>query len=184
MSTDVPPQQTRAPGTGSGVSAGSGTAAGTRLLAELRDEIVRADNKASVLVATLGIAAGLVGGLLTGHDWSPGRLGPVPATAWWLGTVSLGVALVALLLAIRPRYRKSGWRPGLPLTYFQDINQAAALGRLADALADTERDASAALLTSLTSNSLIVARKHQCVRTGLAAFGLSAVLLAFALIAG
>ncbi|MEY9837210.1 Pycsar system effector family protein [Streptacidiphilus sp. EB103A] len=155
---------------------------GTRLLAELRDEIARADNKASVLVAALGIAAGLLAGLLSGHDWSPGRLPPASAAAWWPGTVSLGIALVSLLLAILPRYRKSDWHPGLPLTYFQDINQAVALGRLAEALADTERDPSAALLTALASNSLIVSRKHLCVRTGLAAFALSAVLLALSLV--
>ena len=162
----------------------AGAAAGARLLAELRAETERADNKAAVLVAALGITAGLLGGLLSGSGWSPGRL-PVPvAVAWWTGTASLAVSLLALMLAIMPRYRRSDWRPGLPLTYFQDIRLAADQGCLAEALADTERDPATALVDALTSNSRIVASKHRWIRTGLGCFGLSALLLGIALFTG
>jgi len=160
----------------------SGSVIGGRLLAELRAETERADNKAAVLVAALGITAGLLGGLLSSSGWSPRRLPAPVAAAWWLGTASLAVSLVSLLLAILPRYRRNSWRPGLPLTYFHDIKRAADQGCLAEALADTERDPTRALLDALTSNSRIVASKHRWIRTGLGCFALSALLLGTALV--
>lgn len=95
--------------------------AGARLLADLRAEIARADTKASVLAGALGIMAGLPGG----HRWSPAALSPTATILWWAGATSLVTALFALLLAVLPRYRRSTWEPGRPLTYFGDIRRAA-----------------------------------------------------------
>ncbi|KOG47852.1 hypothetical protein ADK38_45625, partial [Streptomyces varsoviensis] len=63
----------------------------------------------------------------------------------------------------------SQWQPGRRLSYFGDIQRAAALGRLADALADTERDPLTGLVVALTENSRIATRKHQWIRAGLVA---------------
>ncbi|QGV79090.1 Pycsar system effector family protein [Streptomyces ficellus] len=159
-------------------------AAAARLLADLRSEIARADHKASVLVAALGMTAGVVSGLLAGRGWNPSALSAPGAAVWWAGTAALAVALLALLLAIVPRYGGTSWEPGQPLSYFGDIREAVRRGRLAEALAETERAGAAALLAALTENSRIAARKHQWIRAGVLAFSAGAVLLPTSLLVG
>ena len=147
--------------------------AGLQLLGDLRAEIARADTKASVLVGALGITAGLLGG----HGRGPAALSPAASVLWWVGAASLLAALFALLLAVLPRYRRSSWEPGRPLTYFGDVQRAARSGGLAAAVAVTGREPAVALFCALAETSRIVARKHLWIRTGLTAFGCAAVLL-------
>ena len=90
---------------------------------------------------------------------------------------SLVIALFALLLAVLPRYRRSRWTPGRPLTYFGDIRRAAQAGRLSSALAETGRDPARGLLLALTETSRIAARKHFWIRAGLVSFGCAVLLL-------
>ncbi|MGW3953391.1 Pycsar system effector family protein [Streptomyces sp. NPDC004752] len=149
--------------------------AGTRLLADIRAEITRADAKAAVLVGVLGLTSGVLTVLPTGRI----RRIPTSATAlvWWAGATCLIVALLSLLLAVIPRYGRSRWEPGRPLTYFGDIQRAARTSELAEALVDTGRDPTVALLLALTEASRIAARKHLWIRTGLLAYVSAAVLL-------
>lgn len=157
--------------------------AGMQLLGDLRAEIARADTKASVLVGALGITAGLLGG----RGWGPAALSPTAAVLWWVGAASLVTALFALLLAVLPRYRRSSWEPGRPLTYFGDVRRAARAARagaLAAAVAETGRDPAVGLFPALAETSRIVARKHLWIRTGLIAFACAAVLLPGAALIG
>ncbi|MGW3634676.1 Pycsar system effector family protein [Streptomyces sp. NPDC005122] len=155
-----------------------------RLLADLRAEITRADSKASVLVAALGMTAGVFSGLLAGHDWTPAALSVPGAALCWAGVGSLAVSLLALLLAVLPRYGAPAWAPGHPLSYFGDIQQAVRLGCLRTALADTGRDPTGSLAKALTETSRIAARKHQWIRTGLIAFCVGTILLPASLLIG
>ncbi|MEV0037284.1 Pycsar system effector family protein [Streptomyces sp. NPDC050804] len=155
-----------------------------RLLAELRVDIARADSKASVLVAALGMTAGVFSGLLAGGVWAPDALSALATITWWTGTLTLVLALFALLMAVLPRYRTKGWAPGQPLSYFGDIHQAARSGRLETALIETERTSAAALVVALTETSRIAARKHQWIRVGLIAFCSGAVLIPGSLLIG
>ena len=95
-----------------------------RLLADLRTEIARADSKASVLVAALGMTAGVFSALLAGRNWNPAALTTFGTVVWGAGAASLVLSLFALLLAVLPRYRSEPWTPGQPLSYFGDIQQA------------------------------------------------------------
>ncbi|MFB7466555.1 Pycsar system effector family protein [Streptomyces sp. NPDC056224] len=165
-------------------SAPPGGEAATRLLADLRGEIARADSKASVLVGALGMTAGVISALLAGKGWRPGSLSTPGTAVWCAGAAALALALLALLLAVLPRYRSTEWRPGSPLSYFGDIRSAVRQGRLAEALADTDRDPAASLMAALAENSRIAARKHQWIRTGLFAFCTATVLLPAALLIG
>ncbi|MEV0368556.1 Pycsar system effector family protein [Streptomyces sp. NPDC050636] len=162
----------------------AGTATGIRLLEDLRGEIARADSKASVLVGALGMTAGLLGGVLTARGWRPSALPAPAAAAWWLGAGALIVSLVALLMAVLPRYRTSHWQPGQPVAYFGDIQRAAEQHELARALADTERDPTAALINALMENSRIVGSKHRWIRIGLGAFCAGSLLLPGAFLLG
>lgn len=155
-----------------------------RLLADLRTEIARADSKASVLVAALGMTAGVFSGLLAGRNWNPASLSTFGTVVWAAGAASLVLSLFALLLAVLPRYRSEPWAPGQPLSYFGDIQQAVRLGQLEAALADTRRDPTAALTSALTETSRIAARKHQWIRTGLIAFCTGTLLLPASLLIG
>ncbi|MFE9447347.1 Pycsar system effector family protein [Streptomyces sp. NPDC006739] len=150
----------------------------------MRGEIARADSKASVLVAALGMTAGVFTGLVAGRNWGPEMLSAAGTVLWWAGALALALSLFALLLAVLPRYRSGAWVPGRPLGYFGDVQQAVRQGRLADALADTERDPAARLTDALTQTSRIAARKHQWIRAGLIAFCVGTVLLPTALLVG
>ena len=85
-----------------------------RLLADLRTEIARADSKASVLVAALGMTAGVFSALLAGRDWNPAVLSTFGTVVWGAGAAFLVLSLFALLLAVLPRYRSEPWTPGSP----------------------------------------------------------------------
>ncbi|MEU8953921.1 Pycsar system effector family protein [Streptomyces sp. NPDC048518] len=164
--------------------AAPGTRAADRLLADLRTEIARADAKAAVLVAALGVMAGVFSGLLARREWSPASLSVPAASAWWSGVLALSMALLALLMAVLPRYGTSRWIPGAPLSYFDDIHRAARSGHLAEALADTERDPTADAVAALSATSRIALRKHQWVRASLLAFVFAAMLLPLSLLLG
>ncbi|MFI9826881.1 Pycsar system effector family protein [Streptomyces sp. NPDC051913] len=155
-----------------------------RLLAEMRGEIARADSKASVLVAALGMTAGVFSGLVAGRTWSPQSLSVPGAVLWWAGVLAFALSLFALLLAVLPRYGTGEWAPGRPLCYFGDVQRALREGRLSEALADTERDPAAGLTAALTETSLIAARKHQWIRAGLITFCAGALLLPASLLTG
>ncbi|WP_308290041.1 Pycsar system effector family protein [Streptomyces cylindrosporus] len=137
-----------------------------------------------MLVATLGMTAGLFSALLAGGHWSPAVLSSPAAGLWWTGAWALVISLLCLLLAVVPRYRVGTWAPGQPLSYFGDVQQAARLGRLADAIADTERNPSTGLTVALAANSRIAAQKHQWIRAGLIAFSVGIVLVPAALLLG
>lgn len=187
-STDGAPDDTAdgaRPDGGAGPDAGSDLVPlCERLLAELRTEVARADSKASVLVAALGMTAGVLSGLLAGRDWAPSELAAAGTVVWWAGAGALVLSLFALLLAVLPRYGVPKWAPGRPLAYFHDIRQAARQGQLTSALAETRRDPVTALTGALSEMSRIAARKHQWIRTGLIAFCAGTVLLPAALLIG
>ena len=155
-----------------------------RLLADLRTEIGRADSKASVLVAALGMTAGVFSGLLAGRGWTPSAMSTEGTVLWWSGALALGLSLFAMLLAVLPRYDCGAWTPGRPLTYFGDIRQAVRQGCLESALTDTEHNPLAALTEALTESSRLAARKHQWIRVGLIAFCVGTVLLPASLLIG
>ncbi|GAA1928093.1 hypothetical protein GCM10009716_39880 [Streptomyces sodiiphilus] len=155
---------------------------GDRLLAELRAEIGRADNKAAVLIAALGLISGLFGKLVADLGRSASALPAGGRVLLWAGALSLVVSLAALLLAILPRYRLGDWEPGMPLTYFGDIRRAAGQGLLAESLARTEQAPQHGLVAALDANSRIVALKLRWVRVGLSAFAAGVVLLPGALL--
>ncbi|GGY94800.1 hypothetical protein CP967_06905 [Streptomyces nitrosporeus] len=157
-----------------------------RLLADLRQESARADTKGSVLVAAQGMAAAALVGVLAVQGWKPTSLSVFGQALWWAGAACFLASLVSLLMAVVPRYHVRGWRPGLPLTHFADIRSAARRGHTAleEALRETDRVPTVALLVSLTENSRIVANKYGWLRMGIAGFTAALMLLPGALLVG
>ncbi|GGV57124.1 hypothetical protein GCM10010277_58800 [Streptomyces longisporoflavus] len=157
---------------------------GVRLLAEIRAEISRADNKAAVAVGAIAMVVGLLGGLVVSRGWDPSRLALPWALIWWTGICALAGSLVSMLLAVMPRYRKSDWEPGRPLGYFGDIRRAAESGALTQALTEADRDPTPLLVAALAATSRIAAHKHLWVRVGLLALAAASLLLPAALLLG
>jgi len=92
------------------------------LLSETRDELQKADGKASILFAAAGIA---MGALLTGFaagTWSPSKLSSSWAEAFvWTSIVSAGLGLLVLGFAVKPRLRKSSLSSKDDLHYFGHV---------------------------------------------------------------
>lgn len=153
-----------------------------RLLKEVRVEIARADSKAAVLVAALGLGTGLFGGVAANGDWSPGSLPAGGQALWWLGVAALMVALTAFLAAVAPRYGPRPWSPGDPLSYFGDIHRAAGRGQLRQALAATNETPQRRLIHALEVNSRVASVKLGWVRLGLVAFAAAMLLVPAALL--
>jgi hypothetical protein len=91
-----------------------------QILREAREEVVRADAKASMLLAIYAVAGSVLGGALLAGDWSPSNLDWWGEALWW-GAALLGAAALASVgLAVYPRIgNKVAGRPAL--TYFNDV---------------------------------------------------------------
>jgi hypothetical protein len=78
----------------------------TALLTQAREELVRVDTKASIMLAAAGVALGVVLGDLVSHGWSPFRLPVAPAVIWWIGVAAVFGGTLSLLAAVYPRNRQ------------------------------------------------------------------------------
>jgi len=139
----------------------------TSLLSNAREEIDRADAKASILLAASGVASGaLLAGLIAG-SWTPLRLQAAVQWAWWLGLAESAIAICCLALAVYPRERKRD--PGIAgtvayygdvLAYPTNVQLVAALHRSAEANIDRIAD-------QLRNISSIVSHKYRLIRWGM-----------------
>lgn len=75
------------------------------MLRETREELVRADNKASILLASGGVILGaILAGILSG-DWQPANLDRGATEVFWLGAALFVGALIAVGYSIWPRLK-------------------------------------------------------------------------------
>lgn len=80
------------------------------LLKETREEVVRADAKASMLFGVGGVAFGVITAALLSQDgWEPGDLAGYWDKAWWAGAAAALAALVLLGTAVYPRATAGRW---------------------------------------------------------------------------
>lgn len=85
-----------------------------QLLLETREELVRADGKASILLSASGVAAGVLLGAVVAGDWSPSRFDHGLAEAiWWIGIAALALSIGLLGMAVLPRVRHGAGRERL-----------------------------------------------------------------------
>ncbi|HJR89061.1 MAG TPA: Pycsar system effector family protein [Aeromicrobium sp.] len=74
------------------------------MLAEAREDVANADQKASTVLAGLGVGVGaVIGGFLAG-DWRPTELAVPAMVLWWLGTLAVLAAMACAAFAVWPRY--------------------------------------------------------------------------------
>lgn len=147
------------------------------MLAAAREELVRADNKASLLLASAGLAVGaLIAGLIS-RDWSPFALENRIEWLWWAGAGAAAYGLGCLGSAVYPRTRRRGPVPGV-VAFFGDVNSYASRPRaeLVEALrrsAEREQDR---FVDQLVQISDIARRKYARLRHAMWALPLAAAL--------
>lgn len=102
------------------------------LLAETREEIVRADTKAAILFTAFGIAvAAVLAGLIAG-DWSPSDLDRGATVVFWVGSGGAFVSFLALGYALWPRMKHK--QAEGPASYYLKVHEYDDLNALRAAL--------------------------------------------------
>ncbi len=140
-----------------------------RLLREAREELVRAENKASLLLTASGVGVGALMAALLSKSWTPTGMTGVAQISWWLGIIFLTGSLSLLGFAIYPRTTAGKRQVVDGVAYYGDVVQVGRAG-LSEALRNTATEE--ALTDQLFNVSEIVVSKYNAIRRSL--WGLAA----------
>lgn len=163
------------------------------LLDEGREELGRADGKASLLLSASGVIFSvLVGSALNGR-WSPSDLGPNPTLEiiFWLGVLCAAVGLILVSSAVIPRTKHIGNRA--QLAYFGHVVRYREKGfslrraRKAQRFLNSKDELKKAIIAASSgtfdrtvdqvwSVSMIVHKKYRRIRYAFFAYGLAVIL--------
>lgn len=152
------------------------------MLAEVATEIDRADQKASLLIGSLGIAFSIVLSGMLGGAWSPSTLGPWAAALWIVAAAAGAASVLAAAMAVWPRLSK-GPTPAT-LTYWGQIRGFASPQVVADALAERGLKPPERTYQQLLVLSSVAQRKYRNIRQSMVLAGIAglAVVVSFFLI--
>ena len=165
-----------------GAASGERThALASEILGEVMVEIDRADQKASLLIGSLGIAFSIVLSGMLGGGWSPAELGPLGVGLWTFGGVAAAASVVAAALAVWPRLSK-GPTAGA-ITYWGQIRGFASPQALADALAERGLQPPERTYQQLLVLSAVAQRKYRNIRQSMVLAGVAGVVIAVSLFA-
>lgn len=133
------------------------------LLAEAREEVMKADSKAGLVLASLGAAMAAMLSAIAGGVIAPRQYAVVPQVLLWAGCAACVPALVLLGLAVTPRIG----RPYCCRThYFGDARLATTVAHLERRVRRT--DLTSRNLSQLATVSQIAWTKYRCIRHALA----------------
>ncbi len=146
------------------------------VLSETREELARADGKAALLLAAIGVATGALLAALMGGKWSPFDVRNGMEWAWWLGALSLAASAAHLALAIFPRTASTRTGDDAP-SFFGDFAGYGSPAELGVALRYRDRsEAYDRAAQQLFAVSTIVKRKYELVQRAIVLLGIAAVL--------
>lgn len=149
------------------------------MLAECREEVTRADGKASILLAVAGVVFGVIAAAMLAGSWSPHQLDVVYQVAWWVGGGLAAAGTFELCLAVWPRITH---KLGASVTYFNDIALLGDISKVRAALEGGSSDERT--LTQLVAISGLARRKYIHIRRAMALLGLGGTLILVAVIGG
>jgi pycsar effector protein len=135
------------------------------LLAEAREEIGRADEKGSILLAGTGVSVSAVIAGIFASNWSPSGLRPTWQLVWWIGVVAVLAGVLLLLAAVYPRTRASQGDERRHLFYFEHVAQFDQAAELEAALVEAASSGSARAAHQLLHISRIVRLKYHLIRS-------------------
>lgn len=144
------------------------------MLAEAKDEIDRADQKASLLIGSLGIAFSVVLSGMIGGSWSPSALSVPGLVMWAVGVVLATASLFAAALAVWPRLSRSPG-PGT-ITYWGQVRGMTSPQEVADSLATRGLLPPERTYQQLLVLSAVVQRKYRSIRWSMVLAGTGTVL--------
>lgn len=145
------------------------------LLAEARDDVKHADQKASLLLAALGIGFGaIVGGQLSA-TWDSASLSVPGQFLFWIGVTAATVSIACSAWAIWPRYDISD-EPKFGITYWGHVAAYQDLDHLRDALR-VAYSSRARTEHQLWKISGLVLTKYRCIRAAIISAATAAALL-------
>ena len=137
-----------------------------QLLSESREELVRADNKSALLLASSGIIAGAILAAILAGDWSPQLLAPCVAWIWWLGAVAALGGMISFASSVYPVTKYRGQRPVNVVAYFGDVLTVPPAD-LQARLRATAHSSDARVVDQIRIIAMIVDRKYRGIQTGL-----------------
>jgi hypothetical protein len=152
------------------------------MLQEARDEVVLADQKASVVLAVLGLGFGVALSSLVEGAWRPAELDPWSQLMWWGGLVAGAFAVYFAGAAVWPRYRSSDVHDGVH--YWGHAAQFNTLDELSEVLESRRPDRRARTRHQLWRMSHVVARKFRRIRTAMVFAVVGAVLVLASTVSG
>jgi hypothetical protein len=141
------------------------------LLFESREELTRADAKASLLLATLGIGLSAILAATLAGDWTPFSLKEPYQAMWWIGSAWAGISFFCLCAAVYPKVKHKSTSGGI--TYFGDVAALKTEKELRVALRRSETDPHARTITQLHVISRLAGKKYAFIRAGLLTLGLA-----------
>ena len=145
------------------------------MLAEVREEIDRADQKASLLIGSLGIAFSIVLGGILGGSWDPTTLGPIATAVWSVCAILASGSVTAAALAVWPRLTKS---PGNgAITHWGHVYGLPSAEAVGEALAERGLYPPERNYQQLLVLSALVRRKYRAIRWSMALAGAASLLV-------
>ncbi len=148
------------------------------MLSEVTAEIAHADEKASLLIGSLGIAFSIVLSGLLGGDWTPGTLSPVGLALWVGGAAAAILSVVAAALAVWPRLSRPPAN-GV-IAFWGHVQGYSSHRELRTALAEHAIREPERTYQQLYVLSAVVQRKYRHIRWSMLLAGIAAVLVAIA----
>ena len=152
------------------------------LLRDSREELTRADSKATVLLGTAGVGASIIAGDIVAGHWTPASLTPWAQVFWWVGACAAAAGFVSLTYALAPRLYDSGEKKNL--RHFGHIAQYESPNELLEPLVSASGDVFNARVSQLWAIAKIVTRKYALIKVALQLFAASVLLLIVARLAG
>jgi hypothetical protein len=153
--------------------------AAAEILTAAREELTRADMKASLLLAAGGIAVSPFLTAILSNAWRPSRLSSINESFWWLGVAAVCIGLASLGVAVYPRVRAKGFDRDT-VSYYGDV-VAAPVSELQARLERAVSVDKAIVYDQLWQISRIVTHKYLAIRLALLAFGAAGIAMGIAL---
>ncbi|MEU4387752.1 Pycsar system effector family protein [Promicromonospora sp. NPDC023805] len=147
------------------------------MLQEARDEVISADQKASVILAVLGLGFGAALSGLVAGEWHPDELAPWSQAMWWSGLAAGALAVYFAGSAVWPRYTSADVNDGVH--YWGHAARFTTLTALNEALTAQRIDHVARTRHQLWRLSHVVARKFRRIRLAMG-FAVAGAILALA----
>lgn len=144
------------------------------LLKDAREELVRADNKASLLLSATGVGVGALLAALLARAWAPSSLVGVAQWMWWLGAMGIAFAVCQLGVAVYPRTTARSRHAADVVAYYADVVRIGRTGLADHVSKEATEDA---LLDQLSSISEIVFTKYRLIQRALWGLALGALII-------